>query len=98
MQGKYKTLFIISALIIIVLAVYWQVRDFEFVNCDDDKYVSRNNHISSGLTANNITWVFTHAHVSNWHPFTGLSHILDCELFGLNRWKAPLGQPVVSHS
>ena len=51
---------------------------------DDYGYVSQNEHISTGLTLENIIWVFTSAHGGNWHPLTGLSHILDCQLFGLN--------------
>ncbi len=84
MRDKNKTLFIILGLAVIISVVFWQVRNFEFVNYDDDKYVSENEHISSGLTIENIIWVFTSEHCGNWHPLTGLSHILDCELFGLN--------------
>ena len=84
MWDKYKTLFVIAGLIIAVLAVFWRVHEFEFVNYDDDYYVSENEHISSGLTVKNIVWVFTSRHGGNWHPLTGLSHIVDCELFGLN--------------
>jgi tetratricopeptide (TPR) repeat protein len=80
---KYKIWFIYLVLAAITFAVYWQVHNFEFTNYDDDKYVYDNVHISSGLTPSNIAWVFTHAHVGNWHPLTGLSHILDCQLFDL---------------
>ena len=83
--NKYKwEILIYSALTLATLAVFWQVRNFQFTNYDDDDYVSGNNHISSGLTRENIIWVFTHEHGGNWHPLTGLSHMLDCQLFGLN--------------
>jgi len=68
----------------VTLAVFWQVHNFEFTNYDDNLYVTENKHISSGLKWENIVWVFTNTHVGNWHPLTGLSHILDCQLFGLN--------------
>jgi tetratricopeptide (TPR) repeat protein len=55
-----------------------------FVNYDDPAYVSGNPHVNGGITLKSIVWVFTNNHVGNWHPLTGLSHILDCELFGLN--------------
>ena len=71
-------------LTIAVLAVFWQVHKFEFIIYDDRSYVSENNHISTGLKWDNIVWIFTNRHVGNWHPLTGLSHILDCQLFGLN--------------
>jgi tetratricopeptide (TPR) repeat protein len=82
MRDKYKQLFVILGLAIAVFAVFCQVRSFEFVRYDDDRYVSNNNHILSGLKLRNIAWVFTSEHCDNWHPLTGISHILDCELFG----------------
>ena len=83
-SGKYRILFIYAALAVAALAVFWQVNAFKFIDYDDPVYVNKNNHISSGLTVDNVIWVFTKEHVGNWHPLTGLSHILDCQLFGLN--------------
>lgn len=77
-------MFVILGLAIAVLAVFWQVHSFEFVQYDDDRYVSNNKHILSGLRVENVIWVFTSVHGGNWHPITGLSHILDCQLFGPN--------------
>jgi hypothetical protein len=82
-QEKHKNLIVMVVLTIVVAAVFWQVHSFEFLNYDDDKYVSENNHILTGLTWENIKWVFTNEHGGNFHPLTGLSHILDCQLFGL---------------
>ncbi|HEY2082778.1 MAG TPA: tetratricopeptide repeat protein, partial [Verrucomicrobiae bacterium] len=31
-----------------------------------------------------IVWAFTHFHAGNWHPLTWISHMLDCQLFGLH--------------
>ncbi len=82
-QDKHKNLIVMAVLAIVVSVVFWQVHKFEFTNYDDDKYVTENNHIRTGLKWNNIAWVFTNEHASNWHPLTGLSHILDCQLFNL---------------
>ena len=71
-------------LIIITLAVYWQVGEHEFLNFDDNDYVTTNSHVSSGITASNVVWAFTSVHSSNWHPITWLSHMLDAQLFGMN--------------
>ncbi len=82
---KYQPWAVYTVLTIIILAVFWQVYDFEFIDYyDDDTYVTQNSHISTGLTIENIVWVFTSEHSFNWHPLTGLSHIVDCQLFGLN--------------
>ena len=67
-----------------VLAVFWQVQNHAFIHLDDTEYVTDNIHVRTGLRWNNITWAFTSTHAANWHPLTWLSHMLDCELFGLN--------------
>lgn len=67
-----------------VLVVFARAGSFEFVLFDDPAYVQENPHVARGLTLEGIARVFTHGHGANWHPLTGLSHMLDCELFGLN--------------
>ncbi|MEA3428995.1 MAG: hypothetical protein U9Q84_07290, partial [Thermodesulfobacteriota bacterium] len=71
-------------LVLITLAVYWQVGGHEFVNYDDNDYITENQHVQAGLTLKSIAWAFTSTHASNWHPLTWLSHMLDCEIYGLN--------------
>lgn len=66
------------------LVVFWQSADHEFVNFDDELYVTRNSHVQAGLTYQGLVWALTTTHVGNWHPLTWLSHMLDCELYGLN--------------
>ncbi|MBN1104206.1 MAG: tetratricopeptide repeat protein [Deltaproteobacteria bacterium] len=83
---KTETLawFLGLALVVLTLAVYWQVQGHEFLVWDDYEYVVDNPHVRSGLTLENIAWAFTSSYASNWHPLTWLSHMLDCELYGLN--------------
>src|SRR5438067_5521680 len=64
--------------------VYGQTIHHEFVNFDDDAYLFQNPAVSSGLTTRAIIWAFTRVHAANWHPLTWLSHMLDCQLYGLN--------------
>lgn len=71
-------------LIVTTLAVYWQIRNHEFINYDDHEYVIENSYVKRGLTWEGISWAFTATHSMNWHPLTWLSHMLDCQLFGLN--------------
>ncbi len=71
-------------LVIVSLAVYWQVGNHTFIDYDDNAYVTENRHVQSGLTPKSITWAFTTTHASNWHPLTWLSHMLDCQIYGLN--------------
>ncbi len=78
-----RTLIISLFLISATLAVFWQVHDHEFTNYDDHIYVTENIHVVKGLTAHGVIWAFTTTHAANWHPLTWLSHMLDCQLYGL---------------
>ena len=66
------------------LLVYLPVAHHDFVTYDDKDYVSGNPVVAQGLTFAGIKWAFAGAHAGNWHPVTWLSHMADCELFGLN--------------
>jgi len=71
-------------LVAIVLLLYLPVIHHDFIRLwDDDAYVTDNPHVVSGLKPENIGWAFTSFEQSNWHPVTWLSHMLDCQLFGL---------------
>jgi protein O-mannosyl-transferase len=56
----------------------------EFINYDDDVYVTGNAHVQEGLRLSSVAWAFKSIDASNWHPLTWLSHMTDFELFGLN--------------
>lgn len=71
-------------LVLATLTVYWQVRNHEFVDFDDDLYVTQNPHVRGGLTSESMIWAFTATHSSNWHPLTWLSHMLDVQLYGMD--------------
>ncbi|TMP89978.1 MAG: tetratricopeptide repeat protein, partial [Verrucomicrobia bacterium] len=53
------------------------------INFDDQEYVFENPKINTGLTSTGVLWAFTHSHAENWHPLTSISHMLDCQLFGV---------------
>jgi tetratricopeptide (TPR) repeat protein len=67
------------------MLLYRPVVQHDFLGLwDDDAYVTDNPHVRTGLTLANMRWAFTSFEQSNWHPVTWLSHMLDCQLFGLN--------------
>ena len=72
-----------AALSIIVLALYWQVGSHQFLNLDDNVYLTANPHVVGGLTGDNLIWAFTSVDATNWHPVTWLSHLTDVELYGM---------------
>ena len=80
--------FAITVVICILLAaitwgVFGQTLRHEFVNYDDETYVYGKAIITDGITLPGVIWAFTHSHARNWHPLTTISHMLDCQLFGL---------------
>ena len=75
-----------ALLVLVTIALYWPATRHDFVNYDDDMYVTDNSHVTRGLTLENAQWAFRTANAANWHPVTWLSHMLDCQLFGLNPW------------
>ena len=77
-------MWICVCLIVATGAVYGHVITFEFVNLDDQTYVVQNSPVRMGLTPNGAWWALSTGHASNWHPLTWLSHMLDCDLYGLD--------------
>jgi protein O-mannosyl-transferase len=77
---------IILALILVAAtwAVYWPVKNHEFVNFDDNEYISENWVVQKGLNKESVVWAFTTAFPTYWHPLTWLSITADVELFGLD--------------
>ena len=71
-------------LTIATLAVFWQVTDHEFINFDDNRYITENRHVLSGISPATLKWALTTSYTGYWHPLTWLSHMLDVQLFGLN--------------
>ena len=70
----------------IVWIVFGQTLRHEFVNYDDNDYVYENPRVAAGLTSDGIQWAFSAVYAHNWHPLTTLSHMLDCQLYGLQPW------------
>ncbi len=69
------------------LILYWPVRAFDFVSLDDHVYVWQNAWVQRGLTTEGWRRAWTEPVAANWHPLTMLTHMLDCELFGLDAGK-----------
>jgi tetratricopeptide (TPR) repeat protein len=67
-----------------IIGIYWQVRNFDFINYDDPVYVTENPRVLEGLNWESIKWAFTGIYGSNWFPLTWLSLMLDRQLFGVN--------------
>ena len=77
--------FLLGALLVLgTLTLYSPVLHHEFLSFDDRQYVVRNVHVNTGLHMANLIWAFTTFDQANWHPLTWISHMADCQLFGVN--------------
>src|ERR1041384_7265155 len=72
------------ALALVTIGVYVPVIRFGFISYDDPEYIVNNRIVQQGITTHGIRWAMTTGAVSNWHPLTWMSHMLDCQLFGAN--------------
>lgn len=81
--GKQK-LFVYIILVLITLSVFWQVNQFDFINLDDNIYITDNSHIQSGITPEGLHWAFSTHYTGYWYPLIWLSFMFDYQLFGLN--------------
>src|SRR5207249_8302714 len=84
LSGRWLTIGICVILAGLTWLVFGQTLWQDFINYDDPRYVYENTTITRGLSISGIAWAFTHIHSLNWHPLTTISHMLDCQLYGLN--------------
>ena len=68
----------------LTLALYLPVQSFDFINMDDPTYVTQNHRVQGGLTMEGLRWSLTNLEAGFWQPIVWLSHMLDCELYGLD--------------
>lgn len=71
-------------LAVMVWAVFGQTLGFGFVDYDDPANVSENPDVAGGLSWKGVVWAFTHTQVGHWDPLTTISHMADCEFYGLD--------------
>jgi len=82
--GLLATMLPAAGLLAVTIAVYAPAAHFDFINLDDGLYVTANRRVQAGLSWQGIVWAFTTRYASHWHPLTWLSHMADCQLFGLD--------------
>src|SRR5579872_2562513 len=82
-SARNSALLVCVVLAVITAAIYWPVFGCDFVNFDDPVYVASNDHITHGISWSALRWCFQAGYVSNWHPLTWMSHLVDCQLYGV---------------
>ena len=84
LTSRWAFIAVCVCLAVVTWVVFAQTLRYDFVNYDDPQYVYQNARISSGINFANVAWAFSHIHSENWHPLTTITHMLDCQLHGLN--------------
>jgi protein O-mannosyl-transferase len=82
-RQRRRVILVCVFLVLAVLAVFGQTARFEFVNYDDGKYVYENQVVQGGLTWRGLCWAFSYSEIGHWHPLTWLTHMADCQCYGL---------------
>jgi protein O-mannosyl-transferase len=83
--GDLRTVLGVCVLLaVITIAVFGRTVSFGFVNYDDNFYVYDSPAVVNGLTSDGVARALTQGSLGFWDPLTTLSHMLDCQLYGLN--------------
>ena len=86
-DGRARTWWVWAVCGFLLLAVglvFGQTVRHEFIAFDDNLFVYDNPHVTPGLTLSGLWWALTDGPLGDWYPLTGVSHMLDCQLYGLN--------------
>ena len=86
-RHRFLLLLVCIGLTIGIFIAYEPIRFNGFVNYDDSVYITENPDVKNGISVKSLTWALTQFHNKMWHPLTTLSHLIDCQLYGLH----PLG-------
>ena len=78
------TLWIVLALIAAVISVYLQATSFDFTRYDDNYFITENPVVQQGLSFKNLAWACTAVQNGTWQPITWLTHMFDCQVYGMN--------------
>jgi tetratricopeptide (TPR) repeat protein len=84
LSDRWTVIGVCLFLAVITLAVFGRTFYYGFVNFDDNLYVYENPVVQKGLTWEGFRWALTYGKIGHWHPLTWVSHMLDCQLYGLN--------------
>lgn len=85
-HSNQKLTILAASLLVVTCYAFFPSIGYNFISLDDPLYVTANPHVRTGLSWENIRWAFMTLDGGLWHPLTWLSHMLDCQLFGLRAY------------
>src|SRR5437016_3703024 len=72
-----------AVIVVLIWIVFGQTLGHDFVNYDDKVYVYGNSLVNAGLSLHALSRAFVDTSTTNWHPLTIISHMIDCQFYGL---------------
>ncbi len=85
---------IVAILICLVLLLYGQIIHFDFLNYDDPTFTTQNHLVQKGLTWQGVQEIFSNPDYFCMQ-ISFLSHMLDCQLYGLSAGKHHLSNLIL---
>jgi tetratricopeptide (TPR) repeat protein len=73
-----------GAVFALAVAVFLPIRNHDWLNFDDNVYVTQSEPVRAGWNRESVLWAFASFDGANWFPLTRLSWMLDAELHGLD--------------
>jgi len=70
-------------LTVATVVIFYPMLSHKFLNLDDHVYVTKNEHVRSGLNPQSLQWAFTTIHGEFYHPLTWVSLLTDTSLYGM---------------
>lgn len=83
MTSRLRQILACLVLALATAAAYGEIGNHQFIQFDDAYYLTENPAMREGLSRTGIIWAFTTTRAGSWTPLSWLSHLLDCQLFGL---------------
>ena len=84
--GPWQAIGVCCFLVVAVFAVFGRTLSYDFSSYDDSLFVSGQPQVTAGLSWQGLVWAFAEGPLGERYPLAMLSHMLDCQLYGL--WPA----------
>src|SRR5438105_8374935 len=79
----WSQLGVCAVITVLIWIIFGQTLGHDFVNYDDKTYVYGNSLVAAGLSLHGLSQAFVDTQTNNWHPLTIISHMIDCQFYGL---------------
>ena len=85
-SNTYAVSVICGLILLTVALVFGKTLAYDFVNYDDDLFVSDNPMVTRGITVQSLVWACTTHDLEMWFPLTLISYMSDSQMCGLEPW------------